>query len=346
MSFADIYANMFLAIVAPSSVFHKTAALAKARETLRAGVFGDLLLSELMTSEGLLKQLQTRPHGVVLRDEIGTLFGSHNTKYLRTLKPDLTALYDCYPYSRRLSNEEIKVETPYLNILGATTPTRFYENVTLTDWQDGFLARWLFVLPRGEPNFDAGSTVRRVEYDQRLAALGTKLGTINKRDDTDFVLEGEAFNLWDKWQRNNVKTAYLHGDDVITALVSRYNTYALKFALILSAINDSWGKITEVTMATAMALADSYKADVHKLLSEKDRYGISGAKLQKVFATIRPCIDLGITTVGIYQRTNMTRGEAKPVLEQLEQMGAVRTEKSGRGVRYFPTTDRLPIKAW
>jgi hypothetical protein len=347
MSFGDIYPNIYGAVIAPSSVYHKSSALAKPRAMLQRAMLDNLLLSELMTSEGLLKQLQAQPAGLVLRDEIGTLFASHNTKYLASLKPDLTALFDCYPYSRRLSNDEIKVQAPYLNILGATTPSRFFEGVSYIDWQDGFLARWLFVTPEHEPDFDAMTGLFTAEHDSQLGALAIALMKIDRQQDTDFELVSPAFGLWDTWQRKAAKDAYYYGDDVTAAIVTRYAAYALKFAMILAAVNDSWGTITPEIMQTAIDLADSFKATVYKLLAAKANYGVSGAKLQKVFRIIKGKAGTeGITQREIGQLCHMRKAELTPCMEKLISIGAVMTIGNSKTERYIPAVENLPAKTW
>lgn len=347
MSFGDIYPNIYAAVIAPSSVYHKSSALAKTRVMLQRAMLDNLLLSELFTSEGLLKQLQGQQAGLALRDEIGTLFASHNTKYLANLKPDLTALYDCYPYSRRLSNDDVKVPSPYLNILGATTPTRFFEGVSYMDWQDGFLARWLFVVPDQEPDFDAMTGLFTSEHDAKLLGLATTLINIDRQRETDFELVSPAFKLWDAWQRKAAKDAYYYGDDVTAAIVTRYAAYALKFAMILAAVNNKWGTITPATMQTAMDLADSFKATVYKLLSLKANYGVSGAKLQKVFRVIKGKAGTeGITQREIGQLCHMRKAELTPCMEKLITIGAVMAVNGGKADRYIPAVENLPAKAW
>lgn len=343
MAFGDIYPNIYAAIIARSSVYHKSSALSKPRALLKRAMLDRLLLSELATSEGLLKQLAGQSSGVIFRDEIGTLFASHSQKHLVMLKPDLTALYDCGPYSRRLSNDSVKVDAPYLNILGATTPTRFYEGVSLTDWQDGFLARWLFVMPEGEPDFDAMTGLFTAQHDAELGALAVALVNIDRQPETPFTLAGNAHKRWDAWQRQAAKDAYLYGDDVIAAIVTRYAAYALKFAMILAAVNGSWGTVTEDTMQTAIALADSYKAGMGKLLAERNNYGISGAKLQKVFAVVkRKAGDKGATRKVVQQYTRLKASEAGACLDKLLDIGAiVETDR-----RFFAAAENLPIKAW
>lgn len=354
MSFGDVYPNVFACIIAPSSVYHKSAAIHKPRLILHRAQLDKLLLSELMTSEGLLKELQGQPSGVILRDEIGTLFDSHNTKYLRQLKPDLTAVYDCYPYSRRLSAGEIKVEKPYLNILGATTPTRFHEGITLTDWQDGFLARWLFVMPEGDPDFDAMTGMFADRHEARVQRLADALTHINRQEPTDFLFQDNAHQLWDAWQRNAARNAFYFGDDVTAALVTRNAAYALKFAIILSALNGSWGHITPETMQTSIDLADTFKAYAHRLLASRDDHRIRGDKLQRVFTAILKLGDES-TAKRIMQQTGMRKGQLTPCIDRLCNEGAIvpvtatKPGKNGRAYQvttYSAMVKELPIKAW
>ncbi len=267
---------------------------------------------------------------------------------MRQLKPVLTAIYDCYPYSRRLSNDDIKVEKPYLNILGATTPTRFFEGTSLTDWRDGFLARWLFVLPEGEPDFDAMAGIFQAQHEAEIQKLAFRLMEIERQQETDFTLSKEALTLWDSWQRQAAKDAYFFGDDVTAAIVTRYSAYALKFAIILAAVNGSWGTITPDTMQTAIHLSNNYKLYVHRLLSEKSNFGVSGAKLQRVFRVISTLTrEIGhATTKGILQKTGMKKAELGPCLEKLKEIGAVDGVQSGNGHRYVNLCESLPIKVW
>ena len=347
MQFAEIFPNIYGAIIAPSSVYHKTAVLGKVRDILLRSGLEDLRLSELQTSEGLLGELQAKGGGLILRDEIGALFDSGRVKYLRNLKPDLTYLYDCQQMKKRLSAIEITVDKPYLNILGATTPARFYDSVTLMDWADGFLVRWLFALPEGEPDFEAQTGLMTSAHDASLGALAVELHNLGRHELTDFTFVGDAFHVWDGWQRQSKKDAYQFGDDITMALVARYNTYALKIALILAALGGEWGRISSDTMRAGIAIANDYKRHAYRLLNERDQHEISGGKLQKVFAVIKG--EGGgewVNTREIQRAARLSKTQLDPVLEKLVEVGAVVKEKVGRGYRYAAAARELPIKSW
>ncbi len=347
MSFGNVYPNVYACIVAMSTVYGKSTAISRPRQVLQAAMLDKLLIPSHGSSEGLIKQLSITPSALMVRDEIGTLFGSDKVRYLKDFKQDLTALYDGYPYSRRLSNEEIRVDRPYLNILGATTPARFYANITNLDWQDGLLPRWLFVMPEREPDFDKATGVFTQHHADRTSRLAYKLMEIDQKPDTPFVLNGDAYECWSGWRTTGLKAAYRQNDENAAAIIGRYATYALKFAIILSAVNDSWGTITPVNMQTAVHWADNYKANVYRILSESGKHRVDGSKLQKVFLVIqRKSKDGGMTVSEIMRYANMKQNELRPCLDELQNVGAVLVDNAGRAARYMTMIDKLPLKKW
>jgi hypothetical protein len=184
------------------------------------------------------------------------------------------------------------------------------------------------------------------EHDAKLGALALPLMKIDRQRETDFELVSPAFQLWDSWQRQAAKDAYYYGDDVTAAIVTRYAAYALKFAMILSAVNGSWGTITPGTMQTAMNLADTFKGTVYKLLDAKANYGVSGAKLQKIFRALKKAGTAGLTQRDIGRICTMKKNELSPCMEKLVSIGAVISLVSGKTERYIPAVESLPAKVW
>lgn len=348
MSFGNVYPNIYGCIVAMSTVYAKSTAIYRTRQVLQAAMMEKLLIPAHGSSEGLIKQLSITPCALMLRDEIGTLFGSDKVRYLKDFKQDLTALYDCYPFSRRLSHDEIRVDQPYLSILGATTPAQFYANVSNLDWQDGLLPRWLFVVPEGEPDFDKVTGVFTQNHADRINRLAFKLMEIEPKRDTPFVLQGDAYTRWHAWRTAGLKAAYAQGDDNAMAIIGRYATYALKFAIILATVNDSWGSVTPATMQTAIHLADNYKATVYRILNESGKHRLDGSKLQKVFLVIqrKGNPNGGMTISDIMRYANMKQNELRPCLEELQKIGAILVDDSKRTTRYMTTIEKLPLKKW
>ena len=75
MSFGNIYTNIYACIVAMSTVYGKSTAINRPRQVLQAAMMEKLLIPAHGSSEGLIKQLSITPSALMVRDEIGTLFG-------------------------------------------------------------------------------------------------------------------------------------------------------------------------------------------------------------------------------------------------------------------------------
>ena len=344
MSFGDIHGNLYGAIIGESSAFYKTTAMRQVRGLLVRAALPHYLLQPQFTSEGLTKALSEQATGLILRDELSTLFASHRQKYSQFVKSDLTAIFDGDPFGKLKAGEVQRVDKPYLSILGTTTPDGFYNSITGDDWRTGFLARWLFALPDSLPDFDSDSRLLTQTDEARLQGLAATLIKISARPGGDFTLDADAHHRWNTWRKEERRQAFELGGDVVSAIASRYGTYALKFAMLLSAVTD-YGRITDNNMVAAIALAGGYKTNALRLFTDRRSHGVTGAKVQRVFAAILSGGGTA-TTKNILQNLHMTASELQPLLDVLCEQGAVTADKAGRGFRFTVTTNKLPIKSW
>ena len=344
MSFGDIHGNLYGAIIGESSAFYKTTAMRQVRGLLVRAALPHYLLQPQFTSEGLTKALSEQATGLILRDELSTLFASHRQKYSQFVKSDLTAIFDGDPFGKLKAGEVQRVDKPYLSILGTTTPDGFYNSITGDDWRTGFLARWLFALPDSLPDFDSDSRLLTQTDEARLQGLAATLIKISARPGGDFTLDADAHHRWNTWRKEERRQAFELGGDVVSAIASRYGTYALKFAMLLSAVTD-YGRITDNNMVAAIALAGGYKTNALRLFTDRRSHGVTGAKVQRVFAAILSGGGTA-TTKTILQTLHMTASELQPLLDVLCEQGAVTADKAGRGFRFTVTTNKLPIKSW
>ena len=347
MAFGDVWPNIFAALLGASSVFHKSTVMSAGRDLLLRAQLTDLIVPSLPTSEGLINRLENKPAGLIFRDEIGTLFGSHQVKYLALLKQDLMALYECKPYGREMAQRgEVTVNEPFLSILGTTTPTRFFDTVSHGDWHDGFLVRWLIALPDAPPDLDGEPGLLTEELDKRGYRLSMALAELSRSSATDFAIDKPAYDRWYTWRQERMKAAYLAGDDVGLSFAERYAAYALKVAIVLAA-STIWGRITTDTMQTAISIVEHFETCILTLREARQDYGISGGKMQRLFAVIR---DRGpdITTKNLYRFAHMPKSEAEPVIDKLLEIGAIIEKRTARGggKTYSVTTDRLPVRTW
>lgn len=349
MSFGSIYPNCYGCIVAPSTSYRKSTAAGQAPKFLNTAMLDDLMIPAHGSTEGLMQQLSETPNALMLRDEIAPMLASDRVKYLKDLKQVLTELYGCEPVKRRLRTEEVKIHSPYLNILGATTPEKFYSSTTPGDWADGFLPRFLWALPEGEPYWDAMPTMMSIDTIARMQQMVVPLMKFEQKKETDFILQGESLSMWSAWKIAGEKAAFKADDENAAAIIGRYGIYAMKFSLILASVNDSWGIITEETMQTAIHLADNYKAVAYQLLSEADNHKVTGSNIMKCFTVIqRKSAELGrgVTPREVGQYTSLRKKQYQPCLDKLDDIGAVMWKKVGRTKQYITTIDELQPRKW
>ncbi|MCB0093660.1 MAG: DUF3987 domain-containing protein [Caldilineaceae bacterium] len=345
-----VHPNLYGCVIAQSTVFGKTTALNKARPVLQGAMMDNLIIPAYGSSEGLIQTLSEQPAAVMIRDEIGTLFGADRVKYLKDYKQDLTKLYDCTPYSRRLRNDTVRVDKPFLNIIGATTPQKFYANTGGADWADGLLPRWLFAIAPDKPNFDFVPPAYSEKIAAEMQSLSYSLMVMEQQRETSFALEDGALDIWQAWRKPALEAAWKADDEQSLAIIGRYATYALKFSIILSAVNGSWGTITIDTMQASIGLAENFKRTVYRIIRDTDKHKLTGDKIQKVFAAIRDKNEgYGVTARTIMQLTHMKKAELQPCLDALLERGAITSEstgKTGKVVAYRIGVKELPITKW
>ena len=349
LSFGPIYPNIFGCVVAPSTSYRKSTAIYQSSKFLHTAMLDNLIIPSHGSTEGLMQQLSETPNALMLRDEIAPLLASDRVKYLKDLKQVLTELYGCEPVKRRLRTEEIKINSPYLSILGATTPEKFYSSTTPGDWADGFLPRFLWALREGDPYWDAMPAMMTVDTIAKMQKMTLQLMNFEKHEEKDFILQGESLSMWSEWSIAGQKAAFAADDENAAAIIGRYATYAMKFALILASVNDSWGIITEETMQTAIHLADNYKAVAYQLLSEADNHKVTGSNIMKVFMVIKRKageLGCGVTAREIGQYTQLRKRQLTPCLDKLEEIGAVMSKKVGRTKQFVPAIDELQARKW
>jgi len=350
LAFGDIRANIYGVIVAPSTAWFKSTALKKADNILHRAQLENILLPAEFTPEGLMRSLAGQSKGLVKRDEIGRLFDSGQVKYLRELKPLLTEIYDGNTVKKQLSHEAIAVTNPYLCIIGATTPSRFYDAVQMIDWGDGFLPRWLFALPEGEPNFDSDAALLTPDDDRRWGELSAMLSYLSIQPDTDFQIDQDAFLHWKRWQSDARRGAFAYGDETASAIVGRYGTYALKFAIVLAAVQKSWGRIGIDHITAACTLSDYYKSIVFKVLTEQSEQGVNAGRMQEVYKFIRLRFknSAPVTMRDLARKFHLKRPQLAPTVDALVDGGYVLRTNQGKTTLMVPANqllEALPVRA-
>jgi len=150
----NIYPNLYLALVAPSSLYYKTSAQTPAKRLLarhqtlaKNGEQRSLILPREFSTEALFDILSEQPSGVFLWNEMGQQLKRFQRDYMAGTLEFFTEAYDSpeEPIERRLRHSHWTIEKPCFSIFAGTTIHWLEGNLTEDIALGGFLPRWLFV---------------------------------------------------------------------------------------------------------------------------------------------------------------------------------------------------------
>ncbi len=167
----SIYPNLYILIVAPSTLYHKTTALNLLRMVLKQAGLGELLLPDMQTPESLVMEMGlTKPptfdswprteqqqwqesrrfagQRLWLLDEAGRLLDSFKRDHTAGLLSLLLSLYDCPEREmvQTVARGRQAIVNGYLSFVGATTPDAIRAYLRHSKhWSDGLWARFALV---------------------------------------------------------------------------------------------------------------------------------------------------------------------------------------------------------
>ena len=100
------------------------------------------------TAEGMFKELDGDDKQLLAyMGEMGDWLSTLSRDYMRNARGVFCNLYDGRPVSHLLSKTAVKVNNPYLVVVGTTTPLVAVENLTRADLEGGFASRFAYVTP-------------------------------------------------------------------------------------------------------------------------------------------------------------------------------------------------------
>jgi hypothetical protein len=193
LDFADIYPNLYVLWVAPTTYFKKSTGL-RAVEQLARTVAPHLLLAAQVTPEMILSQMSGRmvsnyddlspyqkgieergmqfaaQRGIVV-DEASTLFSQKD--YMKGFAEVVMNFYDNPEMYERavMGMGKLVVQQAYLSILGATTPARLARLIDGSEWEDGLFARFALCTPEDEVIHWQPSGRQNVHFDPPTSVL-------------------------------------------------------------------------------------------------------------------------------------------------------------------------------
>lgn len=151
---SGIRPNLFLMLAGPSSAPRKSTSVAFSKKFLK-DVDEERVGPRDYTVEGLLKWMQEKdPQTKKTRNKVSLFaeeFGSDLARmeqYAGTMATDFCALYDGESFEKvRAKSGFFRVEKPRVNLFAACAYPMLKRYVKPRDWMNGFLMRFLFVVP-------------------------------------------------------------------------------------------------------------------------------------------------------------------------------------------------------
>jgi len=381
LDFGEVYPNLYIGWIAPSTLWHKTTALNIARRIVYRA-FPHLMSPQDTTLEGLIsdwsgkepENLATLPEsdqgiwrasrnfsaqrGLII-DELSGFLAGTGRDYNAGLIEVFLKLYDCTERLDRSTRGQglIIVKNAYLSFIGASTPMAMYQHM-INDrlWADGWWARYALLVPdRDRPEyFKPSESTEPTDLIDALKALNAKLPTATWPDAVEarsviFVPDAlEAIDRYFKCVGHDMITDSL--DYRLWAVYGRMTEKLVKVSVLLATIDwaqqDSSSNVPTVTMAhmaRAMVIVENWRAISHRVI-EQTMMSEGNRFLQRVLHCIMSAGERGMTFRDMYKSMRDRQPyEIRDALNQLMQACEIEEVALGPGKRGGPGSVRYRL---
>jgi hypothetical protein len=249
--------------VAPSTNYRKSTAIGIAEDLMKE--IGTPILPQDFSQEMLIQMLSSTPQSTFVWSEFGIPLGNFQKEYMSGIKDVLAHLYDCPDeYERSLMKGTLRVEKPYINILGGTNIKWLLDKNFKDDLRGGLMARILWVpytskdfeldMP-GRPDAYAERKVKNALIDAQMMRPA-QFGISNVRS-----MRKELQEELEEVAKTSEYTVEL------SAAFARYQAAALKIAVLMAiADGKKEGEVEKEHFARAMAIVRLLRTSVEDIV--------------------------------------------------------------------------------
>lgn len=316
----NIYPNLWIILIAPSSCFRKSTAIGIGARILRP-VNEDLIYPTEFTQEKILEIIERQPEGIFIHYEFMTLSGLLSKDYNAGLKAFLTEIYDSPPYyTRKTVSRSYEIRNPCISILSATTQEWFLERAKEGDLLGGFLPRFIFVPASSKEKSLAfpppADMTKRNKLVRTLKEISELKGEIH--------FSPEAEKLHREWY---VRYEAKMDSGLLNGFYSRLETYALKFAILIEIIRNRSLIITEKSIKEAGQLVNFLTESLRKLADNDFTFtGFQRCK-RKVEKIIKFAGNEGIVRRDLLRKSKVSADYLDKIIETLKEEETISEEK-------------------
>lgn len=328
-----LYPNLWLCLVAPSSIFRKSTCLDFGVNILRMAK-PEVLLAPSFSAESLWDILEERPQGIFVYSEFNELTGLLRRDYASGARPFLAKLYDCplVPPTRKLRGREWTIVNPVVSMLSATTTN--WWTTTRADLEGGFLCRWLFIPARTKRSPLAWPESADLKKQNALVKELQRFGKLRG----EVVFTDAARKEYDKWLIKFEGTDFGSGggDGSLLPFISRYETTALKLAIILEVASSGGVLVSETSIKEACNLINWITRELAILAGQEWAFSPWERDRNRVSKVVRLGGEAGISRGKLIEKTHIRSGYLNEIIENLiagNEVKAKQEEREGPGPR-------------
>ncbi len=344
-----IYANLWLALLADSTLPRKTTALGITHYCQHKS-HGEWTLPRAGSPEGFVQALVDRNGaGVQIISELGGWLKAMDRAYMAGFKEVLTELYDSIPKfdaqrtRKKVAGEKEKqvdsdvITWPALSLFGASTRGWLNSNLTDADVQSGFLARWLFVPVDRRTRGKMAATRRQVPQAEAVQQI---VGTLQRLQDgpehasaegppgRHITLQNFAKGYYEHWVQQ-----YPRDVPEAAPFYERLETTVLKLALLCARLQGSDTEILRPAMQAACLLGDFFAKSIGYVLGSELALGLFAQQKQKVLSLLEAAPGRCLAKQVLYWKTGWDKKTLDRVLEVLVEEGSIRKTPGGHADR-------------
>ena len=233
------------------------------------------ILIQDTTYEALINALENNPKGVLLQiDELRSLFEESNQLSKSLTK--LLSIFNNEPISinRKTNGEYIKIDKPFMSILGGIQTNLFEDLLKGGRLDSGFAYRFLFVQESERKTIGTLENIDR-SIEKKFEDFLTNLININKTTTEipiNIKLSEEAKNRFTDWRTTNHNKMVNTTIDSEKGYLSKMEAYVVKFALLIE-VSDSIAtkvsvqQITDYSIERAIELSNYFITNFMNLIN-------------------------------------------------------------------------------
>jgi hypothetical protein len=287
----NLYPNLFVVLLAPSSLYRKSTCISIGHDLGRAmegrdesGASSRLLYPGQFTPESLLDILDEQPTGLLTIDEFRQFLDSMRRDYNSGLREMFMSLYDCRGIHRKIRSGEKRIEAPAVTMLSACATSWFTDAVKEKELQSGFYARLCYVTAWAKTRHQARGLAPDPSGRNHVMRQLARLRTAHGEMDLPPAAE-DTFGAWSQQQQRAIlgtdHEAYLAG------FYTRLERVALKLSMLLELSRDPDSRtITPRSLGDAISLTTWLQGNIRRLFEHDFSFDADDAIRRKLAEAI------------------------------------------------------------